>query len=219
LPQFIYKVDAMTGKRDILVQSGSSALGQAQFSPAGDVLYYVSFDPKSRKACLMGKSLASGQEEEFFDQEGAVNHAWGLKFAISPDGQRLAVATLTVNIPAGKVETRILTVPTKGGEPKELLKLDLAHFQRAGVAWTPDGRSLLFTGPVQDRGGALFSIPAEGGAAREVSRLQTMTYGVLLGTLDLNPDGRRLAFDCFEYRHEVWAMGNFLPASPSSKNE
>jgi hypothetical protein len=89
----------------------------------------------------------------------------------------------------------------------------MIHFQRAGVAWTPDGQSLLFTGPTPDRGGALFSIPAEGGEARELSRLRTMTYGVLLGTLDVHPDGRRIAFDCFEYRHEVWAMGNFLPAA------
>jgi beta-lactamase regulating signal transducer with metallopeptidase domain/Tol biopolymer transport system component len=217
LPQFIYRVDAKTGERDTLVRSESAALGEAQFSPDGDTLYYVSFHPGSKKACLMSKDMASGREEEVCDLGGVVNAFYGARFALSPDGQRLAVGTVEIDVPAGTAASRILTLPAQGGGTRELLKIDLIHFQRPGVAWTPDGQTLIFTGPVTERGGALFSIPAEGGEAREVSRLQTMTYGVLLGTLDVHPDGRRIAFDCFEYRHEVWAMENFLPLAAASK--
>ncbi len=213
LPQLIYRVDAKTGERDTLVRSESAALGEAQFSPDGDTLYYVNFHPGSKKACIMKKDMTSGGEVEVCDLGGVVNAFYGIRFALSPDGETLAVGTAEIDVPAGKAASRILTLPAQGGGTRELLKIDLIHFQRPGVAWLPDGQTLIFTGPVSERGGALFSIPAEGGEAREVSRLQTMTYGVLLGTLDVHPDGKRIAFDCFEYRHEVWAMANFLPVA------
>jgi beta-lactamase regulating signal transducer with metallopeptidase domain/Tol biopolymer transport system component len=215
LPQFIYRIDAETGQRDTLVQSESAVLGEAQFSPDGDTLYYVSLDPGSKKACLVSKDMASGREEELIDLGSVINAFYGVRFTLSPDGRRLAVGTLNVDLSTGTPETRLLTIPAQGGDQRELLTIDMVHFQRPGVDWTPDGQSLLFTGPVPERGGALFSIPAEGGAAQEVSRLRMMTYGVLLGTLDVHPDGTRIAFDCFEYRHEVWAMANFLPTAAS----
>lgn len=34
-----------------------------------------------------------------------------------------------------------------------------------------------------------------------------------------SPDGRRIAFDCFEYRHEVWTLENFLPAVADAKEK
>ena len=46
-----------------------------------------------------------------------------------------------------------------------------------------------------------------------------MMYGHLWSVLDVHPDGQRIAFDCFEYRHEVWAMENFLPMSAASKEK
>jgi hypothetical protein len=44
-----------------------------------------------------------------------------------------------------------------------------------------------------------------------------MMYGVLLNALDVHPDGQRVAFDLYEYRHEVWAIANFLPKAAVSE--
>jgi len=211
LPQFIYRIDAETGERDTLVKSESTALGEAQLSPDGDTLYFVRFHPGSSEASLMSRDMVSGREVSLFGPNKAVSAFYGIRFSLSPDGRRLAVGTLNIDVAAGTASSDILTLSARGGVAEELLKVALNHFQRPGVTWTPDGQSLLFTGPVQERGGALFSIPAQGGAAQEVSRLRMMTYGVLLGALDVHPDGKRIAFDCFEYRHEVWAMADFLP--------
>jgi hypothetical protein len=46
-----------------------------------------------------------------------------------------------------------------------------------------------------------------------------MMYGVLWSVLDVHPDGKRIAFDCYEYRHEVWAMENFLPSGINSEDK
>ncbi|MEJ2701985.1 MAG: hypothetical protein P8Z79_06035, partial [Sedimentisphaerales bacterium] len=48
-----------------------------------------------------------------------------------------------------------------------------------------------------------------------------MMYGAVNSALDMHPDGQRIAFDCFEYRHEIWAMENFLPqeVAPVAKPE
>ena len=46
-----------------------------------------------------------------------------------------------------------------------------------------------------------------------------MMHGVLWGMLDVHPNGKSIAFDCFEYRHEVWAMENFLPTTAVSNDK
>jgi hypothetical protein len=115
-------------------------------------------------------------------------------------------------------------MPAIGGELRELFKNDELK-QYPMVAWTPDGNFLLFTNSIPvtdsipDAINAVWLIPASGGQARELCRPQTTMYGVLWRTLDVHPDGKRIAFDCFEYRHEVWAMENFLPANTASKEK
>jgi len=113
----------------------------------------------------------------------------------------------------------ILSMPIQGGKPKELLRnVDLKQYPL--IDWTPDGQFLLFSNShIQGRPSAVWRIPASGGQASELCRPQPMMYGVLWSSLDVHPDGKRIAFDCFEYRHEVWAMGNFLPAKEISKDK
>ena len=141
-----------------------------------------------------------------------------LTFAFSSDGQKLALATFKMRQKDGWTERAILTMPVQGGESKELVKTVPKGAQYPAVAWTPDGKYLLYTDTLPEGGNAVFIIPSTGGEARELCRPQTMTYGVLYSVLDIHPDGKRLAFDCFEYRHEIWAMANFLPTAAVSKN-
>ena len=217
-PQFIYRIDVNTGKRVVLVKSDSTILGAAQLSLDGRTLYYVHQHPESNKTSLMTKDMESGREGELFCQEGA-RWVFFLTFALSPDGQQLAIASLNNNSSTGAVERRILTMPAKGGEPRELLKIEAKRSQWRAIAWTPDGKALLFFDNTPKRGGAVFLIPAGGGQARELCRPQPMMYGVLLTALDVHPDGKRFAFDCYEYRHEVWVMENFLPTTAASKDK
>ena len=216
LPQAIYRINTSTGERMALVQSESDLLGVAQLSGEGKTLFYVLQHPDSQTASLLTRDMESGQEKKLFSMENASN-ALSLNFVFSPDRQQLALATLEIKFSPMTLTRRILTMPVKGGEPKELLKNeDLKQYPL--IAWTPDSQFLLFNNsePGTEVGiGAVCLIPAGGGQARELCRPQTMKYGVLYSALDVHPDGRHIAFDCFEYRHEVWAMENFLPGRPS----
>lgn len=221
LPQYIYRIDSSTGERVTLVQSESSTLGAAQFSLDGRTLYYVQQHPESQKASLMMRDMESGREEELFNLEGA-RFVQFLTFALSPDEQQLALATfkfLSPEKPEKGTEKHILTMPAKGGELKELVKTEAKAAQFPTIAWTPDGQSLLFTDSIPEAANAVFLVPASGGQARELCRPQTMMFGVLWTALDVHPDGKRIAFDCFEYRHEVWAMENFLPATAAPEDK
>jgi dipeptidyl aminopeptidase/acylaminoacyl peptidase len=198
----------------ILVQNESAALGAAQLSRDGRTLFYVMQQPDTQQARLMARDLGSGNEKELFRVENASN-AQSLNYALSPDGRRLALATFETKHSPMTLIRRILTMPAQGGEPKELLK-DENLRQYPLIAWTPDGQFLLFNSS-SEGSYAIWLIPAGGGLARELCRPQTMMYGALWSALDVHPDGRRIAFDCYEYRHEVWAMENFLLTTAASK--
>jgi len=219
----IYRINASSGERTTLMRSESTALGAAQLSWDGRTLFYVARNPKSLKGGLMRRDMESGQEKELFSMEG-VRNVQNLTFALSPDGQQLAITSLRTKFSPITIIHRILTMPAKGGEPKELLKNEELK-QYPMIAWTPDGKFLLFTNSIPvtnsipERVNAVWLIPASGGQARELCRPQTTIYGVLWRTLEVHPDGKRFAFDCFEYRHEVWAMENFLPATNVSKDK
>jgi beta-lactamase regulating signal transducer with metallopeptidase domain/Tol biopolymer transport system component len=218
-PQAVYRIDSSTGERVDLVQNESAVLGVAQLFRDGKTLLYVLHHPDSKKSSLMSRDMESGREKELFSMENAAM-AQSLNFALSPDGRQLALAAWEIKRSPMTFIHRIMILPAQGGEPRELLRNgDLRQYPT--IAWTPDGQSLLFTNTIPEggRGNAVFYIPAGGGQARELCRPQTMMYGHLWSVLDINPDGRRLAFDCFEYRHEVWAMADFLPAAAPSKDK
>lgn len=221
LPQAIYRINASTSECMALMQNESAMLGVAQLSLDNRTLFYVLHHPDSQKASLITRDIESGQEKKLFSIDNASN-ARGLNFALSPDGQQMALATWEMKSFPMILIHRILTMPTKGGEPKELLKNE-ELYQYPLIAWTPDGQFLLFNNSnkqgISVGYSAVWLIPADGGQARELCRPQPMVYGVLWGALDVNPDGKRVAFDCYEYRHEVWAMENFLPTTVVSKGK
>jgi Tol biopolymer transport system component len=215
-PQHIYRIDANTGERVVLVESDANVLGAAQLSLDGKTLYYVQYNPKSSRASLMRRDVESGRDEEMYGLDN-VSLVHFINFALSPDETQMAISSLNMNPSKGSVEKHILTMPIEGGEPNELLKTEAELPGWRAIAWTPDGQSLLFIDGVAERGGAVFIIPAAGGEAKVLCRPQTLMYGVLLPTLDVHPDGKRLAFSVFEYRHEVWVMENFLPTTAASE--
>jgi Tol biopolymer transport system component len=150
LPQAIYRIHVNTSEREALVQSESAMLGAAQLSRDGRTLFYVLHHPDSQKAILMTRNMESSREKELFTMENARNAQY-LNFALSPDGQQLAITSLGIKFSPMTLIHRILTMPAKGGEPKELLKNEELK-QYPLIAWTPDGLSLLFTNTIPEGG-------------------------------------------------------------------
>jgi len=74
------------------------------------------------------------------------------------------------------------------------------------LAWTPDGRTILFAS--QDKRGKwqIMRLPADGRTAAESTGLEGADY---LGTLDLSSDGSHIAFDAItKDSTELWVLDN-----------
>jgi Tol biopolymer transport system component len=212
----IYQIDANTGDRSIVIQSASSdvILDQPQFSPDGRTLYYVVSHLDSRQVKLMSREIDSSHEEELLELKDERDLP-DLSVALSPDGRQFALAIQKRASSGSGVDNQISIMSIKGGQPKELWRPGGLSSEQP-LAWTPDGKAILCVRRPPERGRELWFVPVNGGKARRICdrrelMCQGMMYGALHSALDVHPDGKRIAFDCFEYRHEVWAMANFLP--------
>jgi Tol biopolymer transport system component len=191
----IYKVDVQSGNVTVLVDAGPNVfLATPQSSPDGKVVFYKrniwkrEGPSETPQYATLRRELATGQEKVLLG-------AWNNSMALSPDGRQLAVAT----------DKELKLIPAAGGEPRDLLTV-AAPESLGSVAWTPDGRQLLFLrGSKQSSD--LWRVPAEGGQPQKIGPLPKGALG-----LRVHPDGQRLAFTAGEPgQSEVWVLENFLP--------
>jgi Tol biopolymer transport system component len=74
-------------------------------------------------------------------------------------------------------------------------------------AWTPAGRSVLFSRRLGDDGKTgLFRVSAEGGEPAKLDLEMDSFY-----YLGVHPDGTRIIFQSGTSSAEVWVLENFLP--------
>ncbi|MGD8279479.1 MAG: hypothetical protein PVH00_15680, partial [Gemmatimonadota bacterium] len=120
----------------------------------------------------------------------------GGSVALSPDDRTLAFASNPLQINEG--EFCVGTIPLDGG-PATIVYRN-PELQDPAIAWSADGRDLLFTleagGPARE----MWTIPAAGGTARKLFTFDGIE------AISVNPDNRRLAFLGGVERYEVWVM-------------
>ncbi len=205
----VYHIDAQTGDLAPVKRADPGEhFRQAVWSSDGTAIFYVHVD-KGGDSVQM-KDLQTGREKELYR---AASPAYVGGIAISPDGRQLA---LSATQPATRSDI-LKVMPTAGGEPRELLKVRDPEYLGSGVggrlAWTPDGRAILFVkGSPQKHTDELWQIPAEGGEPQELGLGMNV-----LNNIRFHPDGRRIAFSAGYNEAEVWAMENFLPVLKSAK--
>jgi Tol biopolymer transport system component/tRNA A-37 threonylcarbamoyl transferase component Bud32 len=137
---------------------------RAQISPDGEKVLYTTEESGKRQYWIY--NLASAESRPLAGVEGRGDFSW------SPDSRSLAFTAV-----------------------KQLRKIDIAtglvstlHDGAAfSIAWSPDG-GILFSSP----GGGVHRIPAEGGEAKELTKLVPPDAGHI-GIVPL-PDGRRFLF-------------------------
>ena len=128
--------------------------------------------------------------------------------AISHDGRLLA---MSVAHPALRRHV-IYTLPLTGGEPQEVVRLT-EGIGREGLAWTPDGRYLLFVKATGLNRAELFRVPASGGIPES-----TGISARGLSFLNVHPDGTRITYTVGQYfQTDIWALENFLPGPRTSQ--
>ena len=111
---------------------------------------------------------------------------------LSPDGARIAVSDSTQ--PGG---SRVYTLPLSGGAAQRLTANAPSYWH----GWSPDGRTIAFTG---QRSGDfdIYTIPAAGGAETRLTSAKGLDDGP-----EYSPDGRYIYFNSERTGHmQIWRM-------------
>ncbi len=183
-----------------------------EWSQDGKTLFYSFRHPdKELEFFSIGAhDLETGREWELYTG----GSGWSL-LAVSPDGQELAFSD--------EGYRALKVIPTAGGEAREILSLHneagKPHEHVSPVAWTRDGRYLLFVKDKHSSDGSptelqeLWRISTEDGKAQKLLELKSGPR-----SLSLHPDGQRIAYAEMEpdYR-ELWVMENLLTTFAADK--
>jgi Tol biopolymer transport system component len=215
------RIDLATKESMDVSLSDPSLVGSAvsAVSPNDHMLYIAARSAKAATNALdriISLDLASGQQKQVFalPQDGS----FLLGFALSPDGKTF-VATIGRKVPEGKAfaqdnEERLVLVGVDGSGYKELYspyKLQAGPWGEM-LAWTPDGRSILFAQAGQFATAAygvayIMRIPAVGGKPEPTGLELKGSWA----QISLSPDGSRIAYNTHDDGvRQLWRLDNVL---------
>jgi Tol biopolymer transport system component len=205
------KVDVETGTSSTVYDASSDTWVAPALSPDGRYLFYSEWDHsrsvnETSALRLNRREIATGQTVTLHEWQSDGIGAFGL--CVSPDGQRLA---FSVN--AEPPVRLLMTIPTAGGAPRVLFRGSYENPVPSAMAWTRDGKAILFSAVASARTGprteALWSVPAVGGSPRRLG----LTMPSLI-SLAPSPNGERLAFLSERRYPEIWVIHNLLAGRP-----
>jgi Tol biopolymer transport system component len=203
----VWDLGSVRGIRRIDVQTGETspiALGPRKsdpvWSPDGARVYYRQADQPATGGggAFIARDVASGNEREIIRRPNLGD------LVLSPDGRYIATGS---NDAATNTRT-ILLIPTGGGEPRILKRVNLSRDMDVKM-WAPDSRSVVVTtlGPRE-----LWRLPIEG----EPRLLSNDPQENLPGRPAVHPDGKRIAVAQTSTATQaqepgVWVLENLLP--------
>jgi hypothetical protein len=209
----LYRIDLATGKATPLLQfpwdpswlglGNAFSMGIGGVSTRdGEGLIYL------HDGRLAHRDMSSGRETELYRDPGLAT--WPL--ALSPEGDEIVFA-VNDSTDAARPHPRLvynagrlMIVPSRGGMVRELASLS-GPGTVSNVAWTPDGRYVLFLQRRGDAGAALWRVSRAGGDAERVweTDQKLIWFGLL-------PDGSQAVYATPEIDFEVWVMENLVAA-------
>lgn len=194
-----WRTDLNTGKMSMALRFDPiKQIWGSCISKDGKTIYDIKMDKKIQKSQLVAQNLETQKVDELYVSE------WIHALALSPDEQWFAFAE-------GEQPSnmKLNTLPIKGGKPQTLHTFGKGEWPCA-IAWTPDGRNLLFSKEKVDESKksveSLWTISVDGGEPKELG-LNTNS----ISHLRIHPDGQHIAFHSGNRAEEIWVMDNFLP--------
>ncbi len=112
---------------------------------------------------------------------------------ISPDGKLLAISDSS----ADGGQSQVYTLPIEGGTPQRITAKSPSYWH----GWSPDGKTIAFTGQ-RDGEFDIYSIPAAGGEETRLTTAKGLDDGP-----EYSPDGKYIYFNSERTGHmQIWRM-------------
>jgi serine/threonine protein kinase/sugar lactone lactonase YvrE len=168
----IWRLDLASGEQNQLTQ-GTELDSQPECSPDGQWVLFKSW--RQGKSTFWRAPVSGGTPEQVSDKYSQ----WA---AISPDSKLVALRYFDDKSNTNKVAV----VPFGGGEPLKNLEVSTG-FRDIGLGWTGDSRSIVYA-DTRDNADNIWSLPIEGGAARQLTRFNTG----LIFAFQMSRDGKQI---------------------------
>lgn len=200
-----YFVDPQTGAvTPFVLSKDGRGVQQAAWSPDGKAVYFRRFTDDFQDGWFIRCQVDTGEETELLHNY-PINDS-----AVSPDSQRIVFRSYD------KPDYTLKTMLSSGGDIREIVRIKPPEYipGYSGLAWTPDGRFILYFTAREGAGGAekaelwkteLWRVDVRSGERK--------SFGLTMDrmrNIALHPDGKRVAFDSGNPKVEIWVMENFL---------
>ena len=186
---------------------GNETEPELAVAPDGQALYVG----KGREG-IVRYDLSSGEETLLYEDSITPN----IQIAVSPDGQMIAFSgRVSGRIPSAGSESRILVMPTDGrGEAREVFRTEALQHLGLGrgsgiIAWTPDGRGVLFVRGSRGEPHVLSRISIDGGPVTDIVDFPCDGDDCTVRQLEIHPDGRMITLLLGKPIGEIWMMTGF----------
>ena len=215
------------GSRNRFLSKGSGA----RWSPSGDRIAYVATgEPKGSQVFVRwmdaegatsqitrvdqsptGVAWSPDGTQLSFTMSVEDRNAWPIKMPKAPTGAKWTEAPKIVerlqyrSDRTGFIDTgyrHIFVVPAIGGTPRQLTSGNHNH---SGNDWTPDGKTILFSGLRTDddehqwRESDIYSVDVASGAIKQLTTRKGPD-----GNPSISPDGKRVAYTGYDYTTDTW---------------
>jgi Tol biopolymer transport system component len=217
----LYRVSTDTGEIEAILAVDSGVFPKRDFSktygslvgwsPDASIVYkginYRSENGQPGPVSIVEHRVADHAERELFRSGKPAE--LGRRFVVSPDGKWL-VFGVNESVPPKRT---LLVMPSEGGATRTVMAFDAEGGGAMNVAWSPDGRSLLYFDdgrrygrpPVPEE---WLQVDIATGAVKKITLpIETVRQ------IALSPNGREIALLVRSRQKDegVWLMENFLP--------
>jgi Tol biopolymer transport system component len=200
-----FLIDVQTGK--LIADVIRPALPYPpDWAAAGTAVVYAEKDVEKKRSQIVWRDLKTGEEKRIGPMtQGSILN----RVQLSPDGIQVAAQNWKL-----KEKAPDLVVLSVDGGPLRTLVTIEAPAGISDLAWTRDGKQVLFFKSVGDRESELWVVPAEDGEPRSLG----LRAGYI-EQLSVHPDGKHIVFaeSSRDDEPQVWVMEDFLSKFVASK--